>query len=186
MKSGRHSAEELSAAFLHVLDLEEFGVEDVMTGAGVAQATASRYARAWCRAGLATVVGKKAGFQRYAITRFARGLVRAQKARSQMVGREGAEAEDQLWRGMRMMREFSPIDLAACCDRVSEDDARGYCLTLLEAGYLRISRKEEPGLRSGYYRLIRDTGPKPPRECLVRTVYDENIGEFGKIMGAAA
>jgi len=186
MKPGRHSTEELSAAFLYVVDREEFGVEDLIDGSGVARATASRYLRAWCRAGLAMVISKHGNVSRYAVTSFARGLVRARLARRQLLENRCTAIEDQLWRAMRMMREFSPLDLAACSDKISEDQARGYCQALLEAGYLRIVRKEEPGLRSGFYRLIRNTGPKPPRERRVRAIYDDNMGEFVRVMGEVA
>lgn len=185
MRQGRTSTEELSAAFLFVLDLDAFTVQDIARGSGVAPATAGRYAKGWCRTGIATVISRGAEGSRYRITPFARALIRARAAREAQRAGETKSAEGQTWRAMRMMREFSVIDITASSDDLNEDAVRAYCGALLEAGYLRISRREEPGLRSGYYRLIRDTGPLPPRERMARVVWDDNLCEVVGVMEVA-
>jgi hypothetical protein len=46
--------------------------------------------------------------------------------------------------------------------------------------------KALPGRREAIYRLVRDTGPRPPRERRVRAVWDENLGEYTYISGGLA
>ncbi|MDP2064178.1 MAG: hypothetical protein Q8Q63_03405 [Phaeovulum sp.] len=40
-----------------------------------------------------------------------------------------------------------------------------------------------PGRREAIYRLIRNTGPRPPRERRVRAVWDDNLGELVLLNG---
>ncbi len=92
-----------------------------------------------------------------------------------------------LWRAMRMLRTFTPRDLAAhahtdVCE-VSERAALDYCQMLLRAGYLKVMRKAVPGRRQAVYQLVRDTGPRPPRERRLRAVWDDNRGEIMHISG---
>jgi hypothetical protein len=97
-----------------------------------------------------------------------------------------------LWRAMRMLQGFSPVDLAAHAATptvaVSPEDAAAYCQTLTRAGYLRVVRKAAPPLRPAIYRLVRNTGPLPPVLRRVRAVIDGNTGQIvhvGGIGGAA-
>ncbi len=93
----------------------------------------------------------------------------------------------QLWTGMRGLKSFTPVDLAAHCRAdlaVTVAEASEYCQALLRAGYLRVLRTAIPDTRPAQYALIRNTGPKPPRERRVRAVYDENDGAFVYIAGA--
>lgn len=101
--------------------------------------------------------------------------------------RKNGSAVDQgggsetMWRSMRMMPEFSPRDLAAHSTTpdvgVSESTAKTYCSVLLAAGYLRVVRPAKRG-RLAVYRLIRNSGPKPPMIQRVKRVYDPNTSEI--------
>jgi len=94
-----------------------------------------------------------------------------------------------MWRSMRMMSEFSPRDIAAHSStdavNVSEDTAKKYCGHLLKAGYLRVLVRAVPGKRQARYRLIKDTGPLPPKVQRVKRVFDPNSGEVMMEGGAA-
>jgi hypothetical protein len=83
-----------------------------------------------------------------------------------------------MWKAMRGLRAFAPIDIAAhaCTARVAvtEADAERYCRQLARAGYLRAVRQDGRAA----YRLIRDTGPRPPRPCRVAAVWDPNSGDY--------
>lgn len=94
-----------------------------------------------------------------------------------------------LWTSMCGLKSFTPTDLAAHSDtgtvKVSVEAARGYCQVLLRAGYLKVERTAIPGRRDPIYRLIRKTGPRPPRERRVRAVFDDNLGELVHVSGVA-
>lgn len=95
--------------------------------------------------------------------------------------------QGNMWRTMRSIGAFSPVDLAAhsCTDtvQVSRDDAAAYCQTLLRAGYLKVERKARPGRQEAIYRLIQNTGPKPPVIRRVRAVIDQNTGQIVHVAG---
>jgi hypothetical protein len=87
-----------------------------------------------------------------------------------------------MWTALRQMRTFGPRDVAAYAaterTAVSPEDARRYCQALLRVGYLKVVRKAVPGQREPVYRLIRNTGPQPPRLRRVAGVWDPNTGRF--------
>ncbi len=86
-----------------------------------------------------------------------------------------------LWRSMRMLKVFTPQDLALHSTNetveVSAETARLYCGILLKAQYLRVLRKAVPGKHQAQYRFIRDTGPQSPQVQRVKQVFDPNIQE---------
>jgi hypothetical protein len=99
------------------------------------------------------------------------------KAKSAMLGAELAN----MWRAMRMLKTFSPRDLAAHCTtpdvEVTELQARNYCRALLEVGYLRVLEKATT-TRPARYRLVEDTGPQAPTIRLVPRVWDANVSRM--------
>lgn len=88
---------------------------------------------------------------------------------------------------LERIRAFSAIDLAAHSNTpevaVTPEAAREYCQMLTRAGYLRVERAAIPGRREAVYRLIKNTGPRPPMERRVRAVFDENLGEIVHVAG---
>ncbi|MDF2232199.1 hypothetical protein P2H44_06495 [Albimonas sp. CAU 1670] len=85
-----------------------------------------------------------------------------------------------MWRSMRVAREFSTTDLAAYSSVppvvVAPSSAQKYCLRLARAGYLRpLPRRSGSG--EVRYVLVRDTGPRPPRIRRDGTLEDPNTGE---------
>lgn len=95
--------------------------------------------------------------------------------------------QGNLWRAIRGFRAFSAVDLAAHSNTpevaVTPEAAREYCQMLTRAGYLRVERPAIPGRREAVYRLIKNTGPRPPMERRVRAVFDENLGEIVHVAG---
>lgn len=93
---------------------------------------------------------------------------------------EQGSGQLNMWRSMRVAREFSTTDLAAYSTVppvvIAPASAQKYCLRLAQAGYLRPlgRRARADGMR---YLLIRDTGPRPPRVRRDGTVEDRNTGE---------
>lgn len=129
------------------------------------------YVRAWCSAGLVEKTGRGAKYRlHFRVT-----------GRAPLPARRGTP-ESNMWQAMRSLKSFTPTDVAAHATTdevlVEPDQARGYCRMLLGAGYLRVVQTARHGRREATYRLIRDTGPKPPRQCRIRAVFDDNLGEL--------
>ena len=103
---------------------------------------------------------------------------------------QGAGNEN-LWRAMRMNAQFSITDLVVLCNtekiQVKERSVRDYVGALLQAGYLRVLRKAKPSTgQTAIYRLIRNTGPRPPQIQRVKQVFDPNLGEVVYTPGVTA
>lgn len=85
---------------------------------------------------------------------------------------------ENMWRSMRMLPQFSVVDLAAhsTTDTVSvaRETAVAYCTMLLKTGYLRVLQTAIPGRRHAIYRLIRNSGPQPPQVQRVKQIFDPN------------
>lgn len=101
--------------------------------------------------------------------------------------------EGNMWRTMRRIPNFTPIDLVAHSNaggvEVSIDRARAYCRSLLEAGYLRVRETAIPGRRQPRYQLIRNTGPAAPVMRRLSGLEDPNDGTFqplGQPLGGRA
>ena len=98
--------------------------------------------------------------------------------------------QGNLWRAIRQVKEFTALDVAVMANtddiHVTEADAKAYLQMLNRAGYLRVIRKAHPAVgRKARYRLLRDTGPKPPKERRVRAVWDENEQAYKHIEGVS-
>lgn len=83
---------------------------------------------------------------------------------------------EQMWQTMRILKEFEVVDLLTHGEvPIREATARSYVGMLLQTGYLRVIRKAVPSRgRMAVYRLIRNTGPRPPMIQSVKQVWDPN------------
>lgn len=92
--------------------------------------------------------------------------------------RYGAE---QMWRVMRARRQdgFAVADLVAHAGfPITTTEARNYIQMLLSCGYLKVIQKSSPRCgRVARYKLVKDTGPKPPVLQNIRQLYDPNTGK---------
>ena len=80
----------------------------------------------------------------------------------------------RMWRVMRMLRSFTPHELAHIASLadapVAESGAARYCRWLAKGGYLRAEE------RYAFVRA-RDSGPKAPRILRGKELFDPNTGE---------
>ena len=115
-------------------------------------------------------------------------LIRDTGAEAPRLKEDGTPSEqglltEQMWRTIRMLETFSPLDLSICASTethpVSESHARYYVHYLCAAGYL--ARITAPGIgRPATYRAVRSrySGPRPPVVQQLQSVYDANLGKI--------
>lgn len=164
--------------------LVEFDRRALSEAAQIGIDTAGTWIRRWVRAGTVEPLGKGDGTtERYRVRGETRPVPAAPAPAKQT-------PDGNMWRAMRAFRApFTAVDIAAHSTTdtiaVGPDDARAFCQMLLRSGYLRVLRTAVPGKREAIYRLIRDTGPKPPRERRVRAIWDPNLDAFTHLPGNA-
>lgn len=167
----------LSAARLR----PEFGYAEIATDLSIPMERATEIVRGWAATGVAVVSRPGRG----GLRKLYRLVVE-----TGAVATNGRTAEDNLWTAARGLKAFSPIDLAAHARTetvaVTDEAARAYCRFLMAAGYLRLARAGVPRKSEPLYKLIRNTGPKAPRERRVRAVLDPNTGSLSLIGGGEA
>jgi hypothetical protein len=92
---------------------------------------------------------------------------------------ERGQARDHMWRAMKMLPSFSFVDLAVSASsetvQVSEQDAQDYVKHLLRAKYLAVLQPAT-NRHKAVYRLVRNTGPRPPMVTRAKVVFDPNLG----------
>lgn len=161
------------------LRLGEFGYAEISAEKQIGMDTATEIVRGWQKAGRCELIQDKHGMRK---------LFRVVDAKQLQTARRGSVPQN-IWTAMRGLKSFSPTDLAAHATtdavEVTPEVARSYCQALLTAKYLKVERKAAPGRREAIYRLVRDTGPRPPRQRRVRAVWDDNLGEFTHVAGGA-
>lgn len=163
----------------HIGELEQFTVHGAAEVTGYSEDTVADAVRAWVKSG--------------AVLRLKRGKTSGAKggpgtpaiyavAERVALAKTKPTVEGNLWRSMRILKLFNPIDLAVHSSTsevsVSEEAAARYCGVLLRTGYLRVVEKAVPGYRPAWYRLAQDTGPKPPVPRRMVMVHDPNTDEI--------
>lgn len=87
---------------------------------------------------------------------------------------------EKAWKVMRAMLSFTIADVVITAE-VPYENIRHYVDCLLHAGYLRKEGRKpvagRPGL-DNIYRLVKNTGPKPPVQKALRFLYDPNTKEY--------
>jgi len=170
--SRRTAAARRDAALAQARALDAFTVEDLMRMAELPQPTARSYIKQWLEAGAVVMIRKDGRVRHY---------IAAEKRFDGITPPEtGQTAEGNMWRAMRQLRQFSPLDVATLANaggvEVSIEKARTYCRRLLGAGYLRVLDRAVPGRREAFYQLIRNTGPKAPVPQRITVLHDPNTG----------
>lgn len=166
-----------------VRKLDEFYWSD-LARLGCAEKTAKNYIRKWETAGWIRLVRKD--------NRNRRHFVASDRPICPIgpppVSAE-ATPEGNMWRAMRHLREFSPTDIAAHANAggidVTVDKARAYCRQLLASEHLKVRQTAIPGRREALYRVVEDTGPRPPRQVRLVGILDPNTGKFIPAKGGA-
>ncbi len=169
--------------------MQRFTRAELAARLGISTGTAYNYTAGWLRRGWLVALPTEPGPGRvptvYAVTEA--GLATQDDLASlSAIPRETKQGN--MWRAIRGLPSFTALDVAAhaCTETcpVEERDALDYCQALVRAGYLRVLRKARPGHRPATYKLVRNTGPRPPRERRVRGVWDDNLGEFTHVARA--
>ncbi|MGE4298935.1 MAG: hypothetical protein AB7E47_12985 [Desulfovibrionaceae bacterium] len=128
----------------------------------------------WRRGGFLERVGKdERGANVYLLRRDSREAPRLRRDGTELP----STGRDNMWRGMKMLRTFSVADLAATSSTesvpVAAETVREYLLFLTRAGY--VARVKTPAGSPALYRLVRNTGPKPPQIQRVKQLWDPNL-----------
>lgn len=114
-------------------------------------------------------------------------LVRDQGIHAPRLRPDGKEvqqgrASEALWIAMRMLKQFTPRDLAIHASNeeleVSEVHAKDYCKHLAKAKYLRVVTPGGSKTGQATYLFVRFTGPRAPMVQRVKQVFDPNTGEI--------
>lgn len=92
-----------------------------------------------------------------------------------------------MWLALRGLKTASPQDIAVHATtakvHITIEMAREFCQRLARAGYCRIVQKAIPGKREAVYKLVRNTGPKPPHEKRLTGLYDPNLDAWAYLPG---
>ncbi|PKP71904.1 MAG: hypothetical protein CVT82_00440 [Alphaproteobacteria bacterium HGW-Alphaproteobacteria-4] len=167
------------AAWAVALRLGTFGYAEISAELHVSMYQATEIVRAWEKDG--ACINIQRGVGRRNLYRVVAEFPRTREAGT------GGSVPLNLWTSMRGLKSFTPTDLASHSSTVSVpvrlEAAQGYCQALLKAGYLKVERTAVPGRREAIYRLIRNTGPRPPRERRVRALWDDNLSELVLLNG---
>lgn len=163
--------------------IKRFGVADLVA-LGVRRETVTHYLAGLMAAG---ILQKEKGqpAARGSFAPWVYVLVRDVGAETPRVRKDGSPvtqglAREQLWRAIRILREFNAVELSVAASiptvPVLLSEARFYLGKLCRAGYLHRIRPGVPG-RLARYRLLpsRNTGPKPPMLQASGDVYDPNL-----------
>lgn len=159
-----------------------FTYHQVSADTSMAVETVAGYVKEWEQEGLVERLDERQGNHlQFRLTELAR-----KKGVPAKISAAAAETlHGNMWRAIRGLPSFTALDIAAHATTptlaVDERHAQEYCRMLAGAGYLRVMQKAAPGRKKAIYKLIRDTGPRPPRERRVRAVYDDNLAEFTHI-----
>lgn len=168
-------------AWATVQTMPQFGYAELSISARISERSVGRLVRAWASEGRLIVIREPKNNQR--------GLWKVDPAFLRKPAIRPRTVEECLWTAMRQIKAFSPRVLAANAAvpdiEITVEVAQAYCRALLAAGYLRVARKAEHGKTEAIYQLIRNTGPRPPREKRVRAVIDDNTEQTILIGGGA-
>ncbi|MAK90432.1 MAG: hypothetical protein CMI13_04240 [Oleibacter sp.] len=148
---------------------------------GINDWTVKAYVRALHKAGFIKITGE--GKHRANIYE----LVKDCGAEAPRLRKDGTRATagtkyENLWRSMRMLKTFDILELVLTASAngvtVSELTAKDYVKDLRTAGYIKTLPKSGQTSERIKYRLVKNTGPKPPAVRKVNQVYDRNLKEI--------
>ncbi|MDR1397207.1 MAG: hypothetical protein LBJ14_05695 [Desulfarculales bacterium] len=158
-------------------ELKQFTSADVQDLCGIRLGSVHEYIQAFARAGYIARHGKQNPYVIYRLLKDA-GVESPKVKKDGSISTQG-QGREVMWRTMRIMHDFSVLDLLAHAKaagiNVAEEEAKTYCSLLTQARYLQSYDK--PTRR---YRLIpaRYTGPKPPMIQRIKQIYDPNLNKI--------
>lgn len=161
-------------------ELKEFRVPDLARATGVwhREYNIQDYLRGLIKAGIVAVKERP----QYQGAHATYTLVRDLGVDAPRVRRDGTAvaepAQEIMWRGMKILREFTVLDLLAHAAMggitIKGSTANKYCQWLARGGYLMTLGRPSTGQR---FRLVLDTGPKAPQVLRVKQLLDVNTGK---------
>jgi len=162
-----------------ILKKREFNISELQIECPLDKTTIYQYIRLLEKAGYVEVIERgtpsKGKENRYRLIRPVSEPPRLRGDGShvtQGIGRQN------MWRTMRIRKVFTLDDLVALSStdhKVSPEEAETYMKFLEKAGYIKnTDGKSRP---KAAYRLIKDTGPKPPMIQRIKRVWDPNLRE---------
>lgn len=168
----------------------DFTMHDIERASRIERATIQTYLIALENGGLIEPLGERKAIGDRKHYR----LVRDNGVEAPRLNRQGqpvmqSRGNENMWRTMRIMGEFSPRELALRATTpdtvVAEDAAKSYVKSLAQAGYLTVvdpghSFIRGKGAKQARYRLqaSKYTGPRPPMIQRTKSVYDPNLGKI--------
>lgn len=172
----------------HHLSASAFTAADLSRASKVEMGIVSEYVKCLRAAGFVGGVDSKAGVGR--AVRYV--VLRDNGAEAPRVTRDGRPVkaglkQEQMWRVMRMLRgaDINYRELAAHAStpeiQVDPTAANSYLQDLFGAKYLQRTAEGKGRGRGGVparYRLVSDTGPKPPLVTRVNGIFDPNLGQL--------
>ena len=137
--------------------------------------TIETYVTGLRKAGFVELIEKTAINKPYVVTTFTENRYRLAKdvgIDAPRVTRDGkilsADINQDLWRAMKILKEFSITDLiASTTQKTTVENVKTYCLFLAKAKYLKRN-----GLR---YVFVKNTGAKAPQIQRIKAVFDPNL-----------
>lgn len=153
--------------------LKVFTIADITNSSAMRPDSAHEYVRALVRAGYVAVKERPAA--RFVLTQY---ILIKDAPTAPRVRKNGAEVtagrgQENMWRSMRLLKDFSAVDIAATASaggvKVSLSAARSYCARLCKAGYLHGKQGRFKFIPSMY------TGPGAPMIQRNKQVYDPNL-----------
>lgn len=157
------------AALAFASTFDQFGYAELSKKMERSMTWARNQVRAWLDAGIIEEVVQKPG---------AAWQWRVKDGSRTNVTVKTRSPDQNMWTAMRQLKSFSPRELAAHATTeattVTLEMAQDYCRALLGGGYLTVAKKAIPGNRLAIYRLVKNTGPRPPRAKRVRAIVDDN------------
>lgn len=153
---------------------------DVSAESGEHIGTCNTYLRSLVRAGYLAAREPKSAVNPRRTFELIRDSIEAPRVRRNGEEVTQSRPREQMWRTMKMIKEFSFVELAHHASTeehpVPIEHAKDYIKHLYRAGYLALLRPGAPA-RPALYQLLpsKYTGPRPPQVQRVKQVYDPNL-----------
>lgn len=169
---------------------EDFTAPAIERAARIERATVQTYLQALERGAIIEQTGERQAIGERKHYRLARDAgVEAPRLDRQGRPVMQSRGNENMWRTMRIMGDFSPRELALRASTedtaIEETTAKAYVKCLAQAGYLTVidpghSFIRGKGAKQARYRLIASkyTGPRPPMIQRTKSVYDPNLGKI--------
>ncbi|KWF85011.1 hypothetical protein WL94_20305 [Burkholderia cepacia] len=169
---------------------DDFTPYSVVRAADIDKATVHTYLQVLERGGFIEPIGERKAISDRKHYR----LVRDVGVEAPRLDRQGqpvtqSRGNENMWRTMRIMGDFTPRELAMRASTsdvsITDSTAQSYVKCLSHAGYLTIVDPGHAfirgkGAKQARYRLIASkyTGPRPPMIQRTKSVYDPNLGKI--------